>query len=734
MKLEVRDVPSALQEGARLYSVGSIEQAEKLARQVVKISPNNFDALHLLGVCALAGKKYLLAVRMLTEALVRNAHSPYALSNRGIAKLELGRAAEALEDFDRAVALAPSFAEAHLNRANALMSLFRAKEALPAYETAISLNPRLAQALSGRGNALYELRRFNEAVASCRRAIEADPVMADAHANLANALRAVRRYQEALGSCDTALSLKPDHGVALANKALALCDLGRDKEAIQFFDRAIAINPRNVDAIHNRAIAKQLLRDLPGAMADYERALELHPGQMCLRGVVLNLNLNRAEWSTFKEQQAQMLHDIAKGILSVGPFDLLGLTEDPALIFQGVSMFQERLVRSDVGVRGPTARAQRNKLRIGYVSGDFRNHPMAHLLSEVFERHDRSRIETFGISIGPKDDSHIGRRMRDSVDTFIDAQFWSDDQLSAKVHALDLDILVDLLGYTSHARQSLFASKPAPVQVNWLGYPGTMAAPWIDYIIADAIVIPEGHEQFYSEKVVRMPHTYQSNNSTPLIGPPKTRAEVGLPPDAFVYCCFNNNWKINPPVFDRWAAILREVPDSVLWLLGNTPEFEANIRREARERGVAPERIIFAPRTDHPDHMARQIHADLFLDTRPYNAHTTASEALRMGVPLLTILGDAFASRVAASILNALGMPDLVVQTEAQYHDLAVALGRDRARSAALKARVAERVATAPLFDSETFARDLERAYAEMMRRFEHGLEPDAFAVAELVQ
>jgi predicted O-linked N-acetylglucosamine transferase (SPINDLY family) len=374
--------------------------------------------------------------------------------------------------------------------------------------------------------------------------------------------------------------------------------------------------------------------------------------------------------------------------------------------------------------------ASERPIRIGYLSADFREHAVAHLTAELFERHDRQRFEIFGYSMGPDDANAMRRRIEGGVDHFVDVKDLSNAEAAARIHHDGIDILVDLMGHTGRARTMIAAQRPAPIAVNWLGFPGTMGAAFIDYILVDAVVVPPEHQPFFAEKLVHLPHCYQANDTQRPIGATPTRAECGLPDQAFVFCCFNNEYKLTPRFFAIWMRLLAAVPGSILWLLG-TDAMKRNLAREAAARGIDPARLIFAGRQPLEDHLARHRLADLFLDTLPYNAHTTASDALWTGLPVLTLLGEGFPGRVAASLLGAIGLPELVTRSEEDYENMAVKLATEPLMLRGMRERLAANRLTAPLFDSAGFARRIERAYAEMWRRWRAGEAPAAFAVAD---
>ena len=406
------------------------------------------------------------------------------------------------------------------------------------------------------------------------------------------------------------------------------------------------------------------------------------------------------------------------------PFPLLAITNSPELQRKATEIYALATYPLDNALPEIAKRPRHNKIRIGYFSADFRPHPVSYLIAGLIETHDRDRFDVVGVSLHPEHPSELGQRIKRAFNKFIDVSRMSDQAVVQLMRKLEVDIAIDLMGYTSGNRANIFAQGAAPVQVNYMGFPGTMGAEYIHYIIADKIIIPVEDAQFFSEKIVQMPVRYRSKPCDSAQRTP-TRAEVGLPDSAFVFCCFNNNYKITPEVFDCWMKILKEVAGSVLWLVEDNAKAARNLRKEAEIRGVHPERLVFAKRTSLPDHLARHRLADLFLDTLPYNAHTTASDALWVGLPVLTRIGETFAGRVAASLLNAIGLTELITSTPQAYEALAIELASNPEKLAAIKRKLATNRLTTPLFDTQLFTRHIEAAYIAMYERYQADLPPD---------
>jgi protein O-GlcNAc transferase len=668
--------------------------------------------------------------------------------------------------FDRASAFAPDSAEAWLGLGNACGALRRHEQGLAAYDRALAIEPQLAAAWIGRGNVLCELDCHAEALACFDKALEFDAGSAAAWLGCGNAHNAAKRNSEALAAYDRALALdpesagawlgrgnvfgelaRPDEAVAAYGEALArdpglaqaylgrgnvLAAIARYQDALECYAKALALRPDLAEAWLGRGNVLKELGDNAGALAAFESALRYAPELPGLQGIRFQTKLHFCNWDDFQTERAQLIARIRQG-QSVRPFDALTICDSAEDLYLGACAFSERNWpwSNPSPVSRQSAPRRRDRIRLAYMSSDFRGHPVAYLMTDIFERHDRSRFDTTAISIGPDDDSPVRERLRAAFGRFVETRAMTDQEIAALIEDAEIDILVDLMAFTRGARTGVIARRPAPIQVNYLGFPGTMGMRQIDYIVADRVVIPDSQRRFFSEKIAYLPFTYNPNGGDGHDGStPPTRSDVGLPAEACVFCCFNNSYKILPDVFDVWMRILRKVEGSVLWLLEDRPATSDNLRKEAAARGVAPERLIFARRAPRAEHLARHACADLFLDTLPYNAHTTAGDALREGLPVLTLAGQSFAARVAASLLTALELPELITRTPEDYERLAVALARSPGQLAGVRAKLAANRVAMPAFDTARFTRLLEAAFATMVERQRAGLPPDDFAVS----
>ena len=543
-------------------------------------------------------------------------------------------------------------------------------------------------------------------------------------------LKELRRYAEALASYDLALSARPDYAEALNNRGSVLHELRRYAEALASCDRALRVRPDYTDALYNRGATLQELKRYEEALASYERALAIKADHPHAFGGAADCVMKLCDWDKRTRFAADLNGHVSGKKSIISPFLFLGYSGDPALQLQCARNYIENKIPLPLPPYWSGQTWHHDKLRVAYLSPDFSSHATAFLTAELFELHDRSRFEIIGVSFGVDDRSEMRRRLVAAFDEFHDVRGNSDKEVAKLLNDRQVDIAVDLAGYTTDSRPGIFAHRPVPIQVNYLGFPATMGADFIDYIIADAIVLPVEQQPYYTEKVVYLPDCYQVNDTKRKIAErTPTRQEMGLPEHAFVFCCFNNNWKITPEIFDVWMRLLHQVEGSVLWLLWDNDGAERNLRKEAQRRGIDLSRLVFAGRLPLAEHLARHRLADLFLDTLPYSAHTTASDALWAGLPVLTCKGEAFAGRVAASLLHAVGIPELITSNREDYQTLALKLARDPALLAEIKAKLVRNRDTCPLFNTERFARHIEAAYTTMWETWQRGEGPKSFSV-----
>ena len=788
-----------LQQAASAHQRGDVAEARRLAKQILRKEPDQFDALHLLGIVEAERGHFDKAMEWIRKALAVNARSAEAHANlgnvaraanrlddalasfdtalairpdyanawngRGQTLLALERFTEGLACFDRALAQAPGSAGMHYNRAITLIAMRRPEEALTALAQATERDPGFALAHAERSKVLVALGRPAEALLACDRAVQIAPGMANFHYDRGLTLASLGRHEAALASFDRALALDPRFAAAWINRGGVLEQLGRPAEALASLDQALTVAPDDPTALLNRGAVLSGLGRLSEALASYERAcalgptaggfyglgtaletckrfsdaaaafrsaLAIDPGCKYALGRLVHTRMHACDWDGLSADIERMCVGIRAGAPVADPFTLLsaGSRSDDQLQCATIYVADRYPAAAQPLAPATGVPAERERIRLAYVSGEFREQATAYLTAELFELHDRSRFEIIGISTGPDDLSPMRHRLQAGFDTFIDGQALSDHELARRIHAADIDILVNLNGYFGIERTGVFALRPCPIQVSYLGFPGTLGAGYIDYVIADREVIPPDQQAFFAEKVVYLPHSYQANDSRRRVAEHTlTRTDAGLPASGMVFCCFNNNHKITPEIFTIWMRLLREV-DGVLWLLAGNEDAVRNLRAEAERLGVAGDRLVFAPMLPLADHLARHRRAALSLDTLPHNAHTTASDALWAGLPVLTCRGSTFAGRVGASLLAAVGLQELITTSLVDYEAMALALATAPALLAGFKARLARRE-SAPLFDSRRLCRDIEAAYVTMWTRWQRGEPPASFAAGD---
>jgi predicted O-linked N-acetylglucosamine transferase (SPINDLY family) len=609
---------------------------------------------------------------------------------------------DAIIAYGEAVRVKPDHSEAHNNLGAALQAQGRMAEAIAAYREAVRLQPRYATAWSNLGSAHQGQGDFNDAVAAYREALRLNPDYAMAHYNLGNALRVLGRPDEAIDACRAATRLKPDFAEAYSNLGAVLTEQGQLEEAL----------------------------------AAYEDALRLRPQWGSAAAQVVHLNRHLCRWTDLAPRVAALRQAIAtdaplaKGI---NPFGMLASDTSGAEQLRCARQWvaHKRFFRTgDLPRAAPSGEPAPRRLRIGYLSADFHEHATAYLIAGLLESHDRHAFEIIAYSYGGRDASPMRRRLQAACARFVEMGSLSDRAAAAGIHGDGVDILVDLKGYTQHARTGILTYRPAPIQAQFVGYPGTMGTRLVDYLIADRFVVPEAHFRDYDERIVHLPDCYQPNDPHRVMGPTPTRTEAGLPEIGMVFGSFNETYKITPGMFDIWMRLLQAVPGSVLWLLASNRWAPDNLRWEAQVRGVDPGRLIFASRVSHLAHLGRLALADLVLDTLPVNGHTTASDALWRGVPVLTCPGETFASRVAGSLLQTMGLFELMANDLGDYERKARELAEHPELLTRLKAKVRARRQTSPLFDAARFARHLEAAYRAMWDRYARGAAPAAISIA----
>jgi len=707
-----------------LAEIGRDEESMPHHKKAVQLAPGHIEAWLNYGVSLGNCNRFEEAIACYEKMLSINPREPQAWCNYGVACYRLERYDDALTAYDRALAAAPEHAQSWANSGVVLAKLKRYGAAVAAYEKALSFMPDLSEVWFNYATALRQLDRHQDALAAYDKVLQIDPTHTDAWRESGFVFIRLRWYEAALSAFEKVLASHPEQADIWNVKATVLTTLRRFDEAQACFDQAIAIQPQLAPAWMNKGLNFSQQKKYAEAFHAYDQALRINAELAWLYGNWLHCKNQLCDWRHSEPEVLRAL--IEAGKQAIEPFSLLALSDDPLLEKRCAQLYADTMYPDRRHGRVWPAPDHNRRIRIGYYSADLHNHATAHLITELFEKHDRSRFELIAFSFGPSSEDPLRKRIVAAMDQFIDVSAQSDEDIAALSRTLGIDIAVDLKGYTHDCRMGIFAHGAAPVQVSYLGYPGSVGAPYMDYLVADATLIGPEMTAYYTEKIVRMPHSYQVNDRARIISPiPVSRSALGLPEQGFVFACFNSNYKFAPQSFDIWMRLLHQVPDSVLWIFQDNQAVVDHLQAEAQQRGIASQRLIFAPFMEPALHLARHRAADLFLDTFHCNAHTTASDALWAGLPVLTRLGQTFSARVAASLLQAVGLADLITRNDAQYEALALQLANNREMLAGYRQQLADTRLSSPLFDSQLFARHLEQAYQTMHQKRLAGLPPD---------
>jgi protein O-GlcNAc transferase len=730
VKLRPRSPEVVLNLSVALQDAGDAAGALAQADRALALRPDFPEAHNNRGNALRTLGRPEEALACYERALTLRLDYPDALNNRAAALIDLGRPEEALASCTQALTWKPDFADAHFNRGNAFKALGRHARALASYDEALRLRPSYRAALTNKIAIFTILDRNEEAFAAARQAITRDPGHVGALVNLGVAAQHLGRLDEALAAYADVLKVAPNDMTALRNRGAVLRDLDKPADALAGFDRLLEVNPADTDALYERGQALGALGRHVESLASFERALAVDPDHALSLGGAGFAALNLCDWEKAERYAGTIERRVADDGMVVSPFVLLHLSTSPQLQQTGAKSFVSTIKAGRLPPRVPPAR-RGDKIRIAYLSADFCEHPVGHMIADLIESHDRTRFEVNGVCFSPDDASDVRARLIKAFDRFHVVRGETDAAAARRVRDLDVDIAIDLNGYTQHCRPAIFAARPVPIQVNYLGYAGTMGADFIDYVVADPVVLPLDEQPFVTEKIVHLPDCYHAYDTTRAIAPATpTREAAGLPASGFVFCSFNNGFKITRPVFEAWMRILARVEGSVLWLRQPNDAVRERLRREAVARNVDPARLVFAARAPLAEHLARHRVADLFLDTLPYNGHTTAADALWAGLPVVTCKGTAFPGRVGASMLAAIGLAELVAPDLAAYEALALRLATEPEFLADCRRRLGENRTTAPLFDIDRFSLHLEEAYVKMHELRRSGAAPQSFAIA----
>ncbi len=737
-----------LLQATKLHEAGKNDEAAVLFTRVLRTHPRQFVALYTMGVIRYQRADYLGALSFFSRALKANAAFAPLRFNMGLTLIKLNLLADAVTHLNAALELDTNYEPARsqlallqtglqqaagadqglaayygnhgdeITRAIQLQSQQRSDEAEALFQKVLQEDNTNILALYSLGALEQQRGMPDKALDYFERGTVAQPGYAPIWFSRGVALQALKRLDEAIESFDRALTINPQYIEPLVNKGVALADLKRHKDALLNYEALLKIDPGNTRALNNRGILLSDFKMFDLAIQTYEHLLRIDPDYEYAQGMLAFAKLHSCDWTRLEEYCNRVVEGVRAGKRVCKSQGFLAISGDPHDHLLCATTFADHYFPAQKPV-WQGERYQHDRIKIAYVSPDFREHPVGHLTAGIFEQHDKEKFELIAISLGLDDGSKLRQRMVQAFDRFIDVRQMRTLDIARMMHEMEIDIAVDLAGYTADSRTDIFAHRPAPIQVNYLGYSSTMGTDYFDYLIADRHIIPEEYRQCYSEEVIYLPDTYLPTDSEVQIAEQTpTRAEQGLPDDGFIFCSFNHDYKINPPVFDVWMRLLKQVPGSVLWLMKLNESAERNLRKEAENRGVGAERIIFATRVPRiEDHLARYRLADLFLDTTPYNAHTTTSDVLRVGLPVLTCRGKAFAGRVAAGLLSVVGLPELITDDLPGYERLALELAHNREKLQQIRARLQQNLATTPLYDTARYCRNLEQLYHQIWEK-----------------
>lgn len=749
LKLQLGDLPNAaaslsnvvtlapdhvdahLHLGIALAQQGQAERAMFHFSKAKTLAPENPASYFNMGFTYIGLEKYEAAVVEFENALKLNPAYLEALNNLGNAYHKLGRYEEAVGCFKKSLALVPDYPNALLGLSAALCKCEAYEAALDTVNRLLQIVPNAYEAHENKGVVLAGLHDYSGAISEYKQALTLNPnAPSELHLKLGIAYAKQRSYAEAFAACQRSLELNPECSDVYVGLCLTHQALKQYPEALEACHKALELDPRNSEAYINLGNVYIEFGQYADAIAAFSRGLSLKPSCPWSPGLLLHMRMKLCDWLSYDLSVTQICSGIDRHQKVCTPFPMMSFST--ALGLQKTCAEIYTLSENPSNLVAVTPEYQHSKIRIAYLSCDFREHPVSYLMSGVVASHDRNRFEVHGFDFGRDDGSATRKKILSAFDQVHSVLEMPDQDISELIRRLEIDVLVDLTGHTADARTGILASRRAPIQVNYLGYPGTMGAPYIDYTVGDDILIPLAYRDGYSEKIAYLPECFQANDMSRQIAESQSRATFGLDDHAFVFGCFNQCVKFTPAVFTVWMSILKQVPNSVLWLIKDSEAQVENLKSFAIAHSVPTDRLVFAEKLPYAEHLARYALMDLALDTFPFNGGTTTSDALWGGAPVLTYSGETFASRMAASLLNAVGLPELVTSSLAAYEAMAVELATQPTKLDALRQRLAINRLTSPLFDTPRFTQHLEAAYEQMVSRSRQGLEPDHIFVPAL--
>ena len=743
------------------------DAALKSLEKAVAIKPDFEEAHNNLGNVLKELDQHDAALKSYKKAIAIKPDYAEAHNNLGIALKDLEQLDAAVKSFKKAIAIKLDYFDAHLYLGDTLSMQNQLDASVKSYEKALAIKPDHAGVNNNLGISLHKLEQHDDAVKCYRKALDTNPDFADAYNNLGITYMDLGQEDKAIKYYKKALDIKPDFADTYNNLGITYMNLGQQDKAIKYYEEALNINPGFANAHNNLGIVLNILDQLSAseksykkaisikpdfaaahlnladllinlkkfdeALLSYEYAINLEPDADFALGGFLHTKMKLCIWDELPNYLIELKNKINSKKKIIEPFPLLSLIDDSEIQLKATEIFAKQKFPQNIGLSKIERKPKNSKIRIGYFSADFREHPVATLTAELYETHDRNQFEVYAFSFGLDSNDEMNLRIKAGVDHFYDVLMMSHKEVVMLSRSFEIDIAINLGGYTQQTRTEIFAMQAAPIQVNYLGYSGTMGAGYMNYLIADHTLIPKDRQQHYSEKIAYLPNSFMVNDTkNKLSNRIFTRSETGLPTNGFVFCCFNNHYKITPSTFIGWMRILSKVDGSVLWLSEGNSTAVNNLKKEAKKNNVDANRIIFASRlTLREDHLNRIQLADLFLDTTPYNAHATTSDALQVGLPVLTCIGNSFASRVAASLINSVNLPELITDNQEQYESLAIQLALNPEKIKTIKEKLNNNLMKSPLYDTPLYTQHLESAYLSMYDRYQHGLEPDHIYVED---
>ena len=713
-------------EAFNFYKKREFFECEKICIKILKETPNNFEVINLYAVLLFQKKNYKEAITFFNKAIKINPSRPDLYNNLSIALFQEKKFKEAIISWDNAIKIKPDYAEAFFNKGNVYSIIKDYKNSIKNFEEAIKIKKNYKEAFSNLGNVYVEMKDYERALEKFNLSIQINPINPIEYNNIGNIYFELKNFKKALENFDKALNIDRNFALSYYNKAKIYKEINNNEKAVINYEKAILLNKNFSEAYKNLGNVYLDLKILDKSIYNHQKALKINPNISFLEGTILQSKCGICDWENFSENKNLLEKNIFSGKKSSNPFSTLLMYDSPRLHKKSSKIFFESEYNRNSFKEILKELPSNKKVHIGYYSSDFHNHATMYLMANLFEMHDKSKFQTHAFSFGQDDNSEIRNRVSKTFDKFLDVRLKTDEQIVDMSRELKIDIAVDLKGFTLNNRFGIFVKRCAPIQISYLGYPGTMASDCIDYLVADRTLIPEENKKFYTEKIIYMPNTYQVNDPTLKVSKKKfERKELGLPENGIVFCCFNQNYKILPDMFSIWIEIIKKVENSVLWLMSDNPISETNLKKKFIKNNISENRLIFASRMPHREHLSRLKLADIFLDTFPYNAHTTASDALRVGLPVVTLKGQSFASRVASSLLNSLDLNELITNSDNEYKKLAIKIAENLSLLQEIKKKINSNISNKPLFNAKLFTQHLEKAYLIALQRLKKNKSVD---------